>query len=44
MRTAFYLIASLPAVTGIALIAMGIWVVCRFKHDDTPNNEQNDQG
>lgn len=39
MRTAFYLIASLPAIMGVALIAVGIWVVCRFKHDDTQDKD-----
>lgn len=39
MKTVFYLVASLPALTGIVLIAVGIWVICRFKHSDTQNDE-----
>lgn len=44
MKAIFYLIACLPAVWGLVLIAAGVWVICRFKHSDTPDNEQNDEG
>lgn len=39
MKTAFYLVAALPAVIGIALIVLGIWVICRFKHNDAPSDK-----
>ncbi len=34
IKMAFYVVPALPAVVGLVLIAVGVWVVVKFKNKD----------